>query len=143
MIISPLTRSKLLKAFEERNNTVVADMGMFLQSLDVYAQPRCGVAVSDDGLIYAAFGIVPLWHGVGEAWMVPTVHSKARKVALGRALRIGFDDLCNELKMHRVQAAAKVGHNAAHRLLEFVGMKSEGVMHRYGPDGSDFVRYAK
>lgn len=143
MIASQLTRTQMLKALDERADTVVGDMGMFLQAIDVYTQPKCGMVLSEDGLIYAVGGVVPLWQGVGEAWMIPTIHSKKKKIALGRGLRMCFDYLHDSLKMHRVQAAAKVGHTDAHRLLEFIGMQNEGIMRRYGPDGSDFVRYAK
>jgi hypothetical protein len=36
-----------------------------------------------------------------------------------------------------------VGFEKAHRLVQFLGMQDEGVMRKYGPDGADYVRYAK
>lgn len=138
-----LTRSHMLDALSQRADTVVGDMHMFLEMLPAYTQPRHGYAVVDRGVIYAVFGIVPMWQGVGEAWMVPTVHLKKRRVAASRHMKIGLDELINYLKVHRTQAAVKVGFKEAHRLVQFVGMENEGLMKKYGPDASDYVRYAK
>lgn len=138
-----LTKPHLRDALEQRADTVVGDITTFIQILDYYTQPKRGFALVDKGVIYGAFGLAPVWNGVAEAWLVPTVHLKSRKVAASRHMWNGLDQLISELKVHRAQAAVKVGHEEAHRLVRFVGMEQEGLMHRYGPDGSDYVRYAK
>lgn len=143
MMRRTLTRQMLCDALMQRDNTVVNELVSSPQAIDVFSQPKHGYALTENGEIYAAFGIVPIWSGVGEAWMLPTVHLKRKKVSASRHMRIGLDELIGDLNMHRTQAAVKVDHEEAHRLVKFVGMREEGLMRRYGPDGSDYVRYAK
>ena len=138
-----LTRAHVLDAIPDRTDTVVAGFDMILQALPAYTQPKHGFAVLEDGKIYAIFGLVPLWPGVAETWMIPTKRLKAKKFSASRHMKEGLDQLIDELKVRRAQAAVKVGHTEAHRLVQFVGMQEEGLMKKYGPDGSDFVRYAR
>lgn len=138
-----LTRAHFFDAFENRTDTVVVDTDMMLKLVPAYTQPKHGFAVMEDGVIYAMFGLVPIWNGVAEAWMVPTKSLKRRKLAASRHMYDGMNQLIEELNVRRAQAAVKVGHKEAHRLVQFVGMQEEGLMKKYGPDGSDFVRYAR
>ena len=95
-----------------------------------------------DGKIYAVAGVFPLWEGCGEAWAIPTVRIKERRISIARHFKRTLDLAFEDLKMRRVQAAVKVGHDEAHRLARFVGMEEEGLMKRYGPEGADYMRYA-
>ena len=138
-----LTRSHFFKAIEERSETVVGTIGYMAQVADVYTLPRHGIAYMDRGEIYAVGGIVPLWDGCGEIWAIPTKRAKEKGVALGRHLKRTLDIVSKDLGMRRVQASVKVGYREAHKLVQLFGMQEEGLMKKYGPDGADYVRYAK
>lgn len=138
-----LTRSHFFAALEERADTVVGTIGYMAKVADVYTLPRHGIAYLDDGKIYAVAGIVPLWDGCGEIWAIPTKRGKDKPITIGRHFKRTLDIVAKDLGMRRLQAAVKVGHHEAHRLVHFVGMEEEGLMKKYGPDGADYVRYAK
>lgn len=142
MRVEYLTRSHFLDAIDDRAPTVVGTLDMMLRAIDVYTMPKHGLAYMEGGQIYAVAGVFPLWEGCGEAWAIPTKRIKDRKIAIARHFRKTLDLAFEDLKMRRVQAAVKVGHNEAHRLARFVGMEEEGLMKRYGPEGADYVRYA-
>lgn len=44
--------------------------------------------------------------------------------------------------IHRVEAVSMVGYADMHRWLKTLGLRSEGVLRRYGKRGEDFVQYA-
>ena len=41
-----------------------------------------------------------------------------------------------------LQAIVRSDFKDAHKLAKFLGFESEGLMRKYGPDGSDYERYA-
>ena len=143
MRVEYLTRAHILDAAAQRSPTVIGSLDIILRALDVYSLPKHGVAYLDGGEIHAVAGIVPLWEGVGEAWAIPTKHIGKRKIVIGRHFKNTFHMVANDLKMRRVQAAVKVGFDKAHRLVRFLDMEEEGLMKKYGPEGADYVRYAK
>jgi RimJ/RimL family protein N-acetyltransferase len=48
----------------------------------------------------------------------------------------------NDLGMRRVQGAVSVNWEEAARFAHYMGFEEEGVMRKYGPDGSDYIRVA-
>lgn len=142
MKVEYLTRSHFFDAIDQRADTVIGSLDLILQAADVYTLPKHGIAYVEDGKIYSVAGIAPLWDGVGEAWAIPTKRIRDRKTAIARHFKYTFDMVAQDLKMRRVQAAVKMGHKEAHRLVRFVGMEEEGLMKQYGPDGADYMRYA-
>jgi hypothetical protein len=142
MRVERLTKSHILEAVDERSPSVIGQLDSILLAVDLCSTPGYGVAYFHEGKICAAAGIVPMWEGCGEAWAIPTKHIENCKIAIGRHFKNTFHMVAQDLKMRRVQAAVKVGHREAHSLARFVGMTEEGLMKKYGPDGSDYVRYA-
>ena len=43
----------------------------------------------------------------------------------------------------RLQTSVKADCDVAVRFAKWMGLKEEGLMKSYGPDGSDFIRFAK
>jgi RimJ/RimL family protein N-acetyltransferase len=46
-------------------------------------------------------------------------------------------------KIKRLQTSVKADSKLALRFAEWLGLKQEGLMKNYGPDGSDYYRYAR
>ena len=143
MRLEALTRAHFLDAAAIRAPTAVGSLSMMLRAIDAYTAPYHGIAFTDRGKIIAVGGVVPLWDGVGEAWLLPTKHMAGYEVALARNFKRTIARAFTDLKMRRVQAAVKVGFDKAHRLVRFLDMEEEGLMKKYGPEGADYVRYAK
>lgn len=118
-------------------------IGSILDALPVYTMPGRGHAIMEDGQVYAAWGLAPVWDGVAEGWMIPSKIIDSRKVSVSRAIRQQLERDIVRLKLHRVQAAVRKDFTDAHRFIQFLGFESEGMMHKFGPDGSDYERYAR
>lgn len=143
MIRDYLTRSHVLDAFERMDRTVTLGPVQVLDALPVYTLPKRGYAFMERGEIYAIGGILPVWEGVGEIWLIPTRLAKTKPVSLARHIKLGLLDMEKSLELRRLQAVVRCGFDRGHDLVKFLGFQSEGVMRKYGPDGEDYERYAK
>ena len=93
--------------------------------------------------IIAVIGLLPIWHGVGEVWMLTTEHVidnvrffHSSTLALMEKTRI-------ELNLHRIQSTVHEGNTKAERWMNKLGFKLEGVHEMYGPDKSNHLRFAR
>ena len=143
MRIDPLNKLHVLSVAQNAPERNHIDMRNVLDSLSLYTMPKRGFACVEKGEVYLVGGIIPVWDGVGEAWIIPSKKMGERKIAASRWMRIAFDHLFDELKLHRAQAYADASFTEACRVLEWVGMEKEGIMRKYGSDGRDHYRYAK
>ena len=53
------------------------------------------------------------------------------------------DLLCEKNKIKRLQTSVKASFTTGVRFASWLGLKNEGLMKNYGPDGSDYLRMAK
>jgi RimJ/RimL family protein N-acetyltransferase len=54
-----------------------------------------------------------------------------------------FQHIQEEHKLYRIQASVSVLDLTANRYAQWLGFQKEGIMKKYGPDGTDYVRYAR
>jgi RimJ/RimL family protein N-acetyltransferase len=91
----------------------------------------------------ACFGFVPIWSGVGEAWLIADDKARAKPIGMTKVARLFFDILPISYELHRVQIAVRTSDTRAHKWALFLGFKEEGIMRRYGPDGADHYIMAR
>lgn len=96
----------------------------------------------DNGWVVASAGLIPLWPGVAEAWVLASNRIDQHAVAIGRAVRTRFRQMIDAEQLHRVQAAIRSDTVGLSRLPEWLGMKHEGHMPAYDQFGADYERYA-
>ena len=96
-----------------------------------------------DGRIVASAGLVPLWKGVAEAWMISSDDVGRHRVQVARQLRVMFDEVMWHRGLYRAQANIHHKFEKAIRLAEWLGFENEGLMRRFGIEGADYIRYAK
>lgn len=87
-------------------------------------------------------GVVKLWPGVGEFWMLtddkfPEFYKKEPKVFIK-----GIRHWLRGLNYHRIQTPVRADFETGLRFVKFFGFEEEGLMRKYGPDKVDFVRFA-
>lgn len=87
-------------------------------------------------------GIMRLWPGVGEAWMVPSSEISQYPLLVMKNLRRIMESLIEALNLERVQANVRVDFPAGRRWVEHLGFKAEGEMRRFH-NGETYVRYAR
>jgi len=96
-----------------------------------------------DGRIVASAGLVPLWKGVAEAWMISSDDVGRHQIKVARQIRTMFDDVMWQRGIYRAQANIHHKFEKAIRLAEWLGFEREGLMRRFGVEGADYFRYAK
>jgi len=96
-----------------------------------------------DGTIVASAGLVPLWAGVAEAWMIAGDDLGKHRIKASRKIRIMLDDEMRQQEFYRAQSNIHCGFERAIRLAEWLGFENEGLMRRFGIEGADYFRYAR
>jgi hypothetical protein len=91
----------------------------------------------------AAGGIFPLWEGVAEGWVLATNKIHQYPITLSKVIKKRTELMCLNYKIKRLQTSVKADSKMAIRFAEWLGLKQEGIMKQYGPDGSDYYRYAR
>ena len=95
-----------------------------------------------DGNPAISTGVIELWPGVGEAWMLSNDILQAHPLAMSRAVKRSLFWHIEKKGYWRVQANVRVGWPQAEKFAEFVGMKREGLMPTFGQQQEDHYRYA-
>jgi len=107
--------------------------------------PPAFTAIFDDKIVGVG-GMIILWDGVGEMWLMLTADCKREGVfgiiAFG-AIKNKVDELIEKHKMRRVQCTVRVDFPKARKMVEALGFRQEGIMLSYCPDGGDVWRYAR
>ena len=88
-------------------------------------------------------GIVPLWTGVAEGWVISSKRIFKNRIKASRLIKKRTDLLCAANKIWRLQTAVKSNFKTGLRFAEFLGFKNEGLMKAYGPDKTDYYRMAR
>jgi len=92
-----------------------------------------------DGRIIACAGVALEPYGSGTLWSFISRDAGKHFIVLDRAVR----RMLSIPNVRRIDATTEAGFSQGCRWLEMLGFEFEGVMRKYGPDGSDHVRYAK
>ena len=97
--------------------------------------------LDDDKPVMAAGVYIP-WPGIGEAWMhlSPWFYSHV-KTAYRETREILHSIIVNK-KLRRVQCPIHAGMEKNMNFVEHLGFTIEGIMHRWGPEGADYLMYA-
>lgn len=91
-----------------------------------------GEPVACCGIARAQFNTGVLWGFVGES-------AGRNMLRLHRAA----SRFIGALPMTRIESTVEQGFAPGCRWLELLGFESEGLMRKYGPDGSNHLRYAR
>jgi hypothetical protein len=99
---------------------------------------RCDGSVK----IVASGGCISMWPGAAELWMAMDLEG-TKMPGLPIAVREQVNEWIESLKLDRVQATVSADWGAGIRFLEWLGMKREAIMRKFGPDGIDQMLYAR
>ena len=84
-----------------------------------------------------------LWDNVAEGWVMATNDVWKYSIIMARHFRKKTDVLIETSKIKRLQTTVKANFTLGQRFAEWLGFEKEGLMKYYGPDGSDYFRYAR
>ena len=143
---------KIIPYQVEHGDEIVAfGMNDKLMEIDAsFTENRMDVAIS--GLSYTllcdhqpilAGGIYPLWDGVAEGWVMSSKRVFDHKIKSAASVKRRLDLLCTNNKIWRLQTSVKEDFKTGVRFAEWLGLKKEGLMEKYGPDKTNYYRLAK
>ena len=95
-----------------------------------------------DGRVIGSAGIMTMWPGVGEAWLLFSKEVENHKRFVYETVTEYLITLVCDLDLRRVQAHCNANLPVAIRFLEQMGFEREGLMRKYGTDGSDHYLYS-
>jgi hypothetical protein len=93
--------------------------------------------------ILACGGVIMLWRGVAELWLVTTGQVPEFPLAFHRAILKILALLERSMGLWRMQVAIHGEHLVSQYWVQRLGFKEEGPMPGYAPDGSTYVRFAR
>ena len=94
-----------------------------------------------NGEIIACGGILPLWKGVGEAWVVSSELVSLYPITFAKVIWRKLKSIIEELELERVQTTVDVEHKVSQKWLERMNFENEGLMRKF-LGGRDYYRYA-
>ena len=88
-------------------------------------------------------GVIVLWHGVGEGWVMSSKRIFEYKFTAASLIKRRLDLICDNNKIWRLQTSVKAKFTTGIRFATWLGLTKEGLMRKFGPDGSDYYKMAK
>jgi hypothetical protein len=129
---------------EVHQKSTLAAAGPFEQWADLYSQLDTTFTMFHKHDIIAIGGIVPLWPGVGEAWLLRGEKFNDVGFSAAKNVKKFLNEIVEEQGYHRVQAGIIADDFIAQRWADFLGLTDERfLMKQYGPDGKDYYMMAR
>lgn len=94
-----------------------------------------------NGKPIACGGIMSLWKGVGEGWVVTSPSVEKYPIVFAKTVWRGMIEAIKSMDLDRVQTVVDAEHTVSQRWAEWMGFHNEGLMRKY-LGGRDFIRYA-
>ena len=139
--------------FKNKHAKQILNIGLNSELLELkpehrkYAYYLEEVGMSFTGIIngnpIAAGGVFHLWDGVAEGWVLATKEIFKYPIFCAKHIKNRTEIIINTHNIKRLQTSVKADCQMALRFAGWLGLKPEGKMIGYGPDGSDFIRYAR
>jgi len=92
--------------------------------------------------IFAA-GMKMVWGRVAEGWVIATNDMWNHPLSVAKAIKKDFARVAREHNIERVQTAIRKDFKQGQRFAEWLGLENEGLMKKFGFDGTDQYRYAR
>lgn len=91
----------------------------------------------------ASAGMKMIWDGVAEGWVLASSKVWQHPVLVAKAIKKNFARLARLHGIKRVQTAVRADFKIGLKFAKWLGLEEEGLMKKYGFDGSDHYRYAR
>ena len=96
-----------------------------------------------DGKPIFAAGMKIIWNGVAEGWVLATKDALDHPLLVAKAIRKDFARIAKENNINRVQTAVRANYTTGLKFAKWLGLEEEGLMKKFGFDGSDQYMYAR
>jgi hypothetical protein len=96
-----------------------------------------------DGEVMVLGGIITLWSGVGEGWVILSKNCNKTPVLIYSCIKNVFKQLIKAGEFWRIQAIVRTDFPQSIKMIEHLGFKREGLLEKYCPDKCDAYMYAR
>ena len=93
--------------------------------------------------VFMICGVYRLWDKVGEAWFMMSKYAYDMPISAAKYSSLLLDHVQEDNNLQRIQASVHADDKQAIRYVEWLGFENEGLMKKFGPDGSDYYRFAR
>lgn len=100
---------------------------------------RVAVSLCEYNRVLGCWGLLPLWSGCSEAWMLVSPEIGFGSLSVVRSIQ-GILDVAVE---HRIQTSVLASFDKGQKFIEFLGFQKEGLMKKYDARQRDHIRYAR
>ena len=129
-----------LRQFERELMESVPD---FNERLKWYSDTELACSAISGGQMLCCWGIIQIWPGLAEGWLLTSNQIEGYAVSLTRGARRYFKQVATELKLNRLQITVNSRNIVAIRWADALGFEREGRLRNYGPSGDDYFMYAR
>ena len=144
MHLVPFVREHLVDlAEDDEGNPGRQLVGDWKSMVDRSIAPELSWSGIHNGHLVGWGGIIPIWDGVAECWLVGGWRLGTHRLSAVRALTATLARQVKEQQLRRLQAVVRADWDEAVRFVEFLRFQREGLLRGYGPDGSDHYVYAR
>jgi len=144
MQLVPFVREHLVDlAEDDEGNPGRQLVGDWKSMVDRSIAPELSWSGIHNGHLVGCGGIIPIWDGVAECWLVGGWRLGTHRLSAVRALTATLARQVKEQQLRRLQAVVRADWDEAVRFVEFLRFEREGLLRGYGPDGSDHYVYAR
>ena len=84
------------------------------------------------------FGSSPIWTGLEEGWFLVDEVVRRYGIAMTKVAKKWIDLKFQKDSLNRLQITVRCDDVRAYKWAKCLGFSDDGVMRRFGPDGSDF-----
>ena len=92
--------------------------------------------------IFAA-GMKIIWGQVAEGWVIASSEMGKHPIGVAKAIKKDFARVAKENNITRVQSAIRKDFKQGLRFAQWLGLEEEGLMKKFGFDGTDQYMYAR
>ena len=143
--LKPFKRSDVDKivSYGMNHKLMEIDAGYADNRICNYSTPGNAFTMFMDDKPVFAIGLVVLWQGVAEGWVMASQNIFEMKFLAAKSMKIITEELCKKNKIKRLQTSVKSEFKQGVRFATWLGMEVEGLKKNYGPDGSDYYQLAR
>ena len=124
------------------DNKIALDAKAFEDKID-FTVPAMAFTLLANNKPVVSGGVMPLWNGVAEGWVISSRKIFDFTLSAAKAIKKRTDYICINNGIWRLQTAVRADYETGVRFAKWLGLEKEGLMKRYGPDGSNYYRMAK
>ena len=138
VVIVPFLTEHVLKFAISQPDLEGHDKEELKERIIAQAQQGQAISVIERGKTLGIFGSTPIWKGLDEGWFLVDEAVRRYGIAMTKVAKKWIALKFQKDSLNRLQITVRCDDIRAEKWAKCLGFQTDGVMRRFGPDGSDF-----